>query len=359
MHVNIHFHSVQKYGKNIQELSFHFGHTKQMFIKLDNVKHSVISQLSKNMSSEQCEALKFSWIENNRNKVFTEFIQRSGGSFNDVILVSSEMEEFPANKLVLSACSPFFENIFKSRIKESFVMCLANISSRDLANILEFVYKGTLNVPVGEVEQFISTGNTLNIKGIVSEPEKCQEVRPRKRGRKKKILSESDPNTEKDSSNEKSRIENGENNEPKEETEDIVSDKIGSDISQTTVDLENVKEGEDREKELGDDPGEDPISVDSENTSEENELITCPEEEASKASDMVEEIKQYSKDEIMKAYKQMLVIKGMKRGRVETDTEEPKPRQRSSKEKVCDKCDYATKDSSNFKRHLSRCPIKK
>ena len=323
-----------------------------MFIKRDNVKHSVISQLTKKMSSEQCEALKFSWIENNRNKVFTEFIQRSGGSFNDVILVSSELEEFPANKLVLSACSPFFENIFKSRIKESFVMCLANISSRDLANILEFVYKGTLNVPVGEVEQFISAGNTLNIKGIVSEPEKCQKIRPRKRGRKKKMLSESDPNTERDSSNEKSSRTN-------EKTEDIVSDKVGTDNSQTTVEMENVKEGEDREKELGEDLGEDPISVESENTSEENELITCPEDESSKASDMVEEIKQYSKDEIMKAYKQMLVMKGMKRGQVETDIEEPKHRQRSSKERVCEKCDYVTKDSSNFRRHFSKCPIKK
>ena len=93
---------------------------------------------------------------------FMEFIKTSGDSFSDVTLVSEDLQEFSAHKLVLSACSSFFQQILETRQKEHLVLFLSRVTSKDLSNILEFVYQGALNVPMDEVDQFVSAGNILN-----------------------------------------------------------------------------------------------------------------------------------------------------------------------------------------------------
>ena len=108
---------------------------------------------------------------------------------------------------MLSACSTFFQQILQSRQQEPerLVLFLSSVNSKDLSNILEFIYQGALDVPVDEVEQLMSAGNLLNIKGIVNTEEgeeTSAEVKPKKRARKKKVTTNKDdsPELQKDES---------------------------------------------------------------------------------------------------------------------------------------------------------------
>ena len=266
-------------------------------------------------------ALNFSWIESNRNLTFMEFIKTSGDSFSDVTLVSEDLQEFPAHKLVLSACSTFFQKILESRQQEPerLVLFLSSVNSKDLSNILEFIYQGALDVPVDEVDQLMSAGKILNIKGIVNTEdveETSAEVKPKKRARKKKVRANKDdsPELQKDESGSDVKIEKEESNQGKQSKEDLQVDQ--------TIGLE--------EEDKTDNTGKD-------------EEITIDEEASTVTnSGVVEELQQnYSKDEILNAYNKMMALKKMK----------AKEKYRRAKERNCDKCDYTTKNTSNLARH--------
>lgn len=305
------------------------------------------------MTSASCGALNFSWIESNRNVVFTEFIQRSGDSFHDVTLLSDDLQEFPANKMVLSACSTFFEQIFQTRRNESLVLFLASVKSKDLSNILEFVYKGTLNVPVDEVDQFISAGNLLKIKGIVSN-EDSEAKGQRRKGRKRKMDGKNPFKEEKNNDNYKVQRES--KKEIKEETEALVTPL------EVTTNTETVKQHSNDDIPKGEETAieEDPISIEGEKTAGEDDLIPNEDLTIPKPLDVVEEIKQnYSKGEIMKAYKRMMLIKGSMKDEGVKEVKDSKSPVRSGKMKACDGCEYITNHSSNFHRHKSTCSKQK
>ena len=255
-----------------------------------------------------------------------EFIKTSGDSFSDVTLVSEDLQEFQAHKLVLSACSTFFQHILQSRQqqREGLVLFLSSVNSQDLSKILEFVYQGTLNVPVDEVDQFMSAGNLLSIKGIVNtqDEEEEEEEKPKKRRVRKKKVPES-----------------------KDDTPELHNDESGSEVK-----IER-EETERRQSEQDEPQSKEDINVDEANGLEEedesdktvkDEEITIDEEASSFTSSVVDELEQnYSKDEILNAYNKMMALKKMK----------AKEKYRRAREINCDKCDYITKNTSNLSRH--------
>jgi len=78
----------------------------------------------------------------------------------DVTLVSDDHEKVSAHKLVLSACSEYFKDIFKNNQHSHPLICLDGISSEDLGNIMDYIYNG--EVQIYEENQ---TGFWLLLKG--------------------------------------------------------------------------------------------------------------------------------------------------------------------------------------------------
>ena len=273
-------------------------------------------------------ALNFSWIESNRNMTFMEFIKTTGDSFSDVTLVSQDLQEFSAHKLVLSACSTFFQEILQTRQKDHLVLFLSRVTSKDVSNILEFLYQGALNVPADEVDQFLSAGNLLKIKGIVNtedgEDALPEEKPNKKRARKRKVIENKDdkpdpiddPLLHNDESGSETIIERESNKDEDElSPEDTNVDQA---INGLKEEDKTVKTDEDAE-----------ITID-----EEASTVTN--------SGVVEELQQnYSKDEILTAYNKMMALKKMK----------AKKKYLQARERKCDSCAYTTKNSSNLRRH--------
>jgi len=106
------------------------------------------------------------------NLSFGDF--RDEDDFFDVTLAADSLngsiEGLRAHKLILSACSPVLRSLLKeqSRLNENsktmpVMLYLRGISAKGLSHVLDFVYKGSINLPQEELNDFLAVGESLQI----------------------------------------------------------------------------------------------------------------------------------------------------------------------------------------------------
>lgn len=71
-----------------------------------------------------------------------------------------------AHKLVLSACSPYFQQIFQENPCKHPTIVLRSISYEIMSKLLEYMYKGCMNVATESLESLVEIANDLKIKGF-------------------------------------------------------------------------------------------------------------------------------------------------------------------------------------------------
>lgn len=70
-----------------------------------------------------------------------------------------------AHKLMLSACSPYFETIFKTHEVEYPVVILKGICKKEMKCLIDYMYVGSLEVSEDELPSLLAVANELQIKG--------------------------------------------------------------------------------------------------------------------------------------------------------------------------------------------------
>ena len=83
--------------------------------------------------------LQWNDFEKNISQAFKQL--REDQDFFDVT-IACEDEEVEAHKLVLSACSPFFQTLFKRYKHDHPLLYLKNVKYSDFSNLLDFIYYG-------------------------------------------------------------------------------------------------------------------------------------------------------------------------------------------------------------------------
>ena len=111
--------------------------------------------------------LKWNDFHSNVSKSFGMF--RNEDYLHDVTLVSDDHQQFSAHKLVLSACSEYFKNIFQHNNKPNAhpLLCLDGISSGDLNNIMDYIYKGEVQIFQENLDRFLSVAQRLKLEGLM------------------------------------------------------------------------------------------------------------------------------------------------------------------------------------------------
>lgn len=74
-----------------------------------------------------------------------------------------------AHRIVLSACSPYFESIFRDNYCKHPVLILKGVTSREMQALLKFMYKGSVEVLDADIQSFMYTANELKIRGLADE----------------------------------------------------------------------------------------------------------------------------------------------------------------------------------------------
>ena len=89
-------------------------------------------------------------------------------SFVDVTLSCSD-GFLRAHKLVLSACSPYFDTIFRENPCKHPTVILKGITLREMQLIIEYMYVGSVDIPENELSTMLEIANELHIKGLVQD----------------------------------------------------------------------------------------------------------------------------------------------------------------------------------------------
>lgn len=83
----------------------------------------------------------------------------------DVTLVCNG-QRMKAHKLVLSACSPFFKEIFAENPCTHPIIILRDFEFADLKAVIDFIYKGELSVPRERLISALKVAEELHIRGL-------------------------------------------------------------------------------------------------------------------------------------------------------------------------------------------------
>ncbi|XP_053966639.1 protein jim lovell isoform X1 [Anastrepha ludens] len=84
----------------------------------------------------------------------------------DVTLVCAETS-LHAHKMVLSACSPFFQRVFAETPCKHPVIVLKDFQGWVVQAIVDFMYRGEISVPQERLQTLIQAGESLQVRGLV------------------------------------------------------------------------------------------------------------------------------------------------------------------------------------------------
>ena len=120
-------------------------------------------QCTTRMAEKFC--LKWNDFHSNVSKSFSLF--RNEDYLHDVTLVSDDHSKIQAHKLVLSACSDYFKDIFKNNHHAHPLLCLGGISTEDLMNIMDYIYNGEVQIYQENLDRFLKVAQRLKLEGLI------------------------------------------------------------------------------------------------------------------------------------------------------------------------------------------------
>ncbi|XP_075235754.1 zinc finger and BTB domain-containing protein ttk isoform X3 [Lycorma delicatula] len=94
-------------------------------------------------------------------------------AFVDVTL-AVEGQFLRAHKMVLSACSPYFQTLFVGHPDKHPIVILKDVPYADMRSLLDFMYRGEVSVDQDRLTAFLKVAESLRIKGLTEvNEERC------------------------------------------------------------------------------------------------------------------------------------------------------------------------------------------
>lgn len=87
------------------------------------------------------------------------------------VTLAAEGKQLQAHKVVLSACSTYFQALFTSNPCQHPIVILKDIKYNDLKTMVDFMYYGEVNVSQDQLPAILKTAETLKVKGLAEMPE--------------------------------------------------------------------------------------------------------------------------------------------------------------------------------------------
>jgi Cys2His2 zinc finger developmental/cell cycle regulator len=131
------------------------------------------SPAPQDMSSQRF-CLRWNNHQSNLLSVFDQLLHDE--SFVDVTL-AVEGQLLRAHKMVLSACSPYFQALFVNHPDKHPIVILKDVPYSDMRSLLDFMYRGEVSVDQDRLTAFLRVAESLRIKGLTEvNEEKCDTI---------------------------------------------------------------------------------------------------------------------------------------------------------------------------------------
>eukprot|EP00096_Caligus_rogercresseyi_P010659 TRINITY_DN396_c0_g1_i1.p1 TRINITY_DN396_c0_g1~~TRINITY_DN396_c0_g1_i1.p1 ORF type:complete len:605 (+),score=207.94 TRINITY_DN396_c0_g1_i1:127-1941(+) len=114
----------------------------------------------------QVFCLRWNNHRNNLLSVFDHLLQTE--AFCDVTL-ACDGSSIKCHKMILSACSSYFQSLFMENTCEHPIVFLKDIKYNEIRAILDYMYKGEVNVAQEELPGLLKVAELLKVKGLVEE----------------------------------------------------------------------------------------------------------------------------------------------------------------------------------------------
>lgn len=124
-------------------------------------KQSEVNEPSSSNPQQFC--LRWNNYQSNLTSVFDQLLQNE--SFVDVTLVC-DGHSIKAHKIVLSACSPYFQDLFFENPCKHPVIIMLDIKWPVLKAAVDFMYKGEINVCQDQISPLLRVAEMLKIRGL-------------------------------------------------------------------------------------------------------------------------------------------------------------------------------------------------
>lgn len=146
------------------EIPIAHDHSKVSDISLKSHRTSTESS-SQTMTAAQ-ENYSLRWNNHQSHMLQSFDALHKQNSLVDVTLVCSD-RSLRAHKVVLSACSPFFERVFNDTPCKHPVIVLKDFRGWLVQAIVDFMYRGEIAVPQEKLNQLIQAGESLQVRGLI------------------------------------------------------------------------------------------------------------------------------------------------------------------------------------------------
>ncbi|XP_048509234.1 protein tramtrack, beta isoform isoform X3 [Athalia rosae] len=131
-----------------------------------------LADLRSEAMASQRFCLRWNNHQSNLLSVFDQLLHDE--SFVDVTL-AVEGQLLRAHKMVLSACSPYFQALFVGHPDKHPIVILKDVPYVDMRSLLDFMYRGEVSVDQDRLTAFLRVAESLRIKGLTEVNEdKCE-----------------------------------------------------------------------------------------------------------------------------------------------------------------------------------------
>ncbi|KAK6629157.1 hypothetical protein RUM43_002974 [Polyplax serrata] len=136
-------------------------------------------------NSDDQFSLKWNNFQSNLATGFHDLLQEE--DMVDVTL-AAEGKILYAHKIILSVCSPYFKDLFKVNPCKHPIVILKDVGHQELADMLDFMYRGEASVRQEDLAAFLKLAETLKVKGLAGDKEESSSVPPPQSHRKSSLL---------------------------------------------------------------------------------------------------------------------------------------------------------------------------
>ena len=116
------------------------------------------------------------WEDFSGNVSNSFFKLRQKNSLYDVTLVSNDHQQVSAHKLVLSACSEVFSNIFNSNSSSNMMLYLDCVDVKEIKFMLDYIYQGEVQIHQEYLDRFLEIATKFKLSGLLSDGKEEEEV---------------------------------------------------------------------------------------------------------------------------------------------------------------------------------------
>ena len=117
--------------------------------------------------------LKWNDFQSNVSKKFSSL--RTDSDFYDVTLVSEDLQQMSAHRVVLSACSQYFSDVLRQTRHSNPLLCLEGVTSTELQFILDYIYQGEVQIYQENLDRFLAVAERFKLEGLMNLPDNNEE----------------------------------------------------------------------------------------------------------------------------------------------------------------------------------------